>query len=156
MNKKRFLFRVALGIILVALFVLAIVVTFQYLASGRTETQPPSGGMSTTTAKVPVANNKQAFVRIDRADATVSPGGKWTVDISSNTWSSCLADLYAPDEKVSVFKDPKDAQAAMTGNGTFTWTWNVPTDAAKGTWTVRILCGTYEHLASRDATVEVK
>jgi len=156
MNVKRFFFKVALVLLLVALFVLAIMVTWQYLASGKPEMPPPGGGTPAATSTVPVVAGEKAFVTIDRADASVPQGGAWTVDISSNTWSSCLADLYAPDEKVSVFKDPKDAEAAMTGDGKFTWTWHVPADAAKGSWTVRILCGTYEHLASRDATVEVK
>ena len=156
MNKKRLLFWIVLGIMLAVLLTLAIVVIVRYFESGRTEMQPAEEAITETTTTAPAATNSKAFVTIDRADAAASPGGAWTVDISSNSWSSCLADLYAPDETVSPFKDPKDAQATATGDGKFTWTWKVPADAAKGTWTVRILCGTYENLASRDATVEVR
>ncbi|MBU1349189.1 hypothetical protein KJ781_03935 [Patescibacteria group bacterium] len=155
MHLKRLSFTIALGLLLAAMLTLAVLVALKFRASSVA--QAPATIETSIETPPPDAEPKaleRAFIRIDNAPTTATHGASWTVAFKSNTWSTCLADLYGPDEEPFII-DPDAAKAVGAGNGSFSWTWSVPIDAPPGTWTVRLMCGSYENLWTSDVNMEV-
>jgi hypothetical protein len=152
MNVKRLVFRIAIGILFSVLVFLTASVWLTYRASGRTEA--PLAQVPAPAIQAPAKD--RAFVTIENAPASTDRGAAWTVTLTSNAWSKCLVDLYMPSEEPLIFPDPALAEAEQTASGSFTWTWNVPSNAKPGTWTARVLCGSTDDLASRDVKIEVR
>jgi hypothetical protein len=108
---------------------------------------------SPTTKKIPAP--ERAFIQLGRASTAAQKGGTWSINITTNTWAKCLADVYDPSETV-VPIGVKKAEATFISPGKFEWVWDVPSDAAGGKWTIRMLCGTFDNLATADQTVTVQ
>ncbi|MBU1032829.1 MAG: hypothetical protein ABII13_04055 [Patescibacteria group bacterium] len=107
---------------------------------------------SPTIAEIPPPD--RAFIQLGNMDRSTSAGKDWTINITTNTWAKCLADVYDPDD--GLFAIGKEAaEATFVSPGKFTWKWDVPNDAKEGEWTIRFLCGTYENLATADQAVLV-
>jgi hypothetical protein len=98
----------------------------------------------------------RATIKLGESSKTAKRGGSWSLAIATNAWAKCAADLYKPDGKIEIFDDTKKTEAVMQSPGTFRWTWNIPKTADTGTWTVRILCGTIDNLATADVAVSVE
>lgn len=111
--------------------------------------------ISTPSAERNTDSNR-AFLTLSRVPQSAEKGSSWTVEITSNTWSRCLGDVYDPDGNVRPAASPAEAEALLLSPGKFQWTWNVPRDAASGNWTVAILCGTFENLAVQEVSVRVE
>lgn len=123
----------------------------------RTAATPPP---ATNSAVIPVQtapaqDEGRSFATLSGANSSVSKGNPWSVRVDTNTWATCLVDLYQPDEKIFPL-DKEAAKASFVSPGKFIWTWNVPADAVSGTWVARVICGTYENLATSDQAVEVR
>ncbi|MBI4138835.1 hypothetical protein HY479_01655 [Candidatus Uhrbacteria bacterium] len=108
------------------------------------------------TEPEPPKETNRAFVTVGAYENRARRGGAWTVDITAPTWSKCIADVYDPANAIRMFDDPKRAEAAVLSPGKHRWTWNVPSDAVTGAWTIRLLCGTFDNLATADVAVSVE
>ena len=140
-------------LIILALASLGILGYILYMFQKTAVPVAPVNISSPTTKKIPAP--ERAFIQLGKAAQTASPGKTWSINITTNTWAKCLADVYDPAEQVVVI-GVKKAEAALISPGKFKWTWDVPADAETGKWTIRILCGTFDNLATADQTVVVK
>ncbi|MCI0479322.1 hypothetical protein L0Y59_02150 [Candidatus Uhrbacteria bacterium] len=151
---KPLLFKIALGLLLATMVTLAIIVAMKYRASTVVQAPAVTEEPATESPTAEVKPPERAFIRLGDAPTAATRGAPWTVTFTSNAWSTCLADLYGPDEQPFII-DADAAKAVGAGDGSFSWTWNVPSDTTPGTWTVRLMCGSYENLWTNDVTMEV-
>lgn len=121
----------------------------------------PTIPSSSTAPSTPASTQKtaaptRAFAKLSSTSRTATRGKTWDLTIQSNDWSSCLVDLYQPNEK--IFEQDKNAAKATPTDkrGVFVWTWHVPEDIPPGKWIARALCGTFENLAINDQILEVQ
>lgn len=142
--------------IFIAVLIFASAVMLGYILYTFQQTDEPVApvNISSPTAKKTPAPER-ALIQLEKTAKTVQRGGKWSINITTNTWAKCLADVYdLKDQVLSI--DVEKAHAAFISPGKFQWTWDVPPDAAVGKWTIRILCGTFDNLATADQAVAVE
>jgi len=145
------MFSIATTLLTTTVLVMAIYIGFRFVQTNKTPEPTPISPVVTTPAPDP----GRAFVRlVDAADAT-NVGAAYSVTFETNTWAVCAVDIYQPDETLlPIAKEA--AKPHATTPGRMQWTWNVPTEAARGTWLLRFLCGSSQDLATIDRSVEVR
>lgn len=123
--------------------------------AGREPIQTGQPSIVDVPAETDAEDTETAFIRLGAAPNAARPGTSWSVGITTNAWANCLGDVYDPAGDVILFSNPEDAQATPIAPGSFQWTWPVPRDAAKGLWNIRLLCGTYDNLATAEVNVRI-
>lgn len=146
-------FQIVIGILLAACLAI-----FAYLGITFRETTPKTAPVSSKKASTSTSETEQprASITLGSYTPTIRRGFVWTADITTPMWATCTADVYDPEKNISSPTDPSTAAAKIMAAGKHRWTWNVPKDAQKGSWTVRFICGTYENLATADVAVKVE
>lgn len=130
-----------LGLILISLTMISFI-AFKFWQT--------SGNDPIVSTKVAILSNVKeydapAFVKINAAEST-NHGSIWEVNIETNDWSTCRVELYDADEQLS-----STAETSSTN-----WTWNVPSDAKRGSWVARFFCGAFDNMAIVDHKLEVR
>lgn len=147
--------KILIGVLVTASVAMA---AYVYRAYRVSSSPVPSTGQTpaiTATPTAPTQDPGRAFAKLSNAGASAQKGGTWSVNIETNTWATCMVDLYRPDE--TILELGKDAaKASFVSPGKFIWTWSVPSNAASGSWVARVICGTYENLATADQAVQVR
>lgn len=145
------MFSIAATLLTTAILVMVIYIGFRFVQTNKTPAPAPISPVVTAPAPDP----GRAFVQhIDAADAT-DIGASYSVTFETNTWAVCAVDVYRPDETLlTITKEA--AKPRTVAPGRMQWTWNVPTDAERGTWLLRFLCGSSQDLATIDRSVEVR
>lgn len=131
--------------------VMTIYIVFRFVQTGKA----PTATVPTVTPTAPAPDPGRAFIRFVNPPTEVTKGSQQTIVFDTNEWSICAVDVYQPDE--SIFSLTKEqAKPTALAPGRMNWTWNVPANAAQGTWLLRFLCGTAENLATVDQNIEVR
>jgi hypothetical protein len=141
---------IALGLALVSAIMGAYIVV-QFVKTSKT--QPTV--IKPTVQPTPPPDPGRAFADVTANASSVNRGDTWHLTITTNTWSKCVVDMYRPDSTPIIWKDPKQGDAAFASPGKFAWDWKFAPDAPVGTWSARVLCGTFDNLFVREVTVEL-
>ncbi|MCR4278637.1 MAG: hypothetical protein NUV81_01895, partial [bacterium] len=142
--------------IFVLIFALLFIGAYLFFVSGKENEKfsaTPKPPISKET--IPV-DQSSAFIRVGTIAYSAKAGSVWNVQLATNTWADCLGDVYDPDGEVVLFETTDSAKAKLISPGSFKWSWNVPRDAQKGQWTIRLLCGNFENLATSEISVQVE
>ena len=142
--------------IIITGFIISIALMAWYIFSAYQKTSTSIVIPSITTSTAPTQKTDRAFINVGTHANTAKQGTKWTVSMAAPSWGKCLADVYNPSGEVQIFENTKDAEATAKTAGQFNWTWSVPTNAVKGQWTIKLLCGTFDNLAVTDVPVIVE
>lgn len=142
--------------IIVAGFIVSIALMAWYIFSAYQKTSTSIAIPSITTSTAPTQTTDRAFINVGARASTAKPGTTWTVSMTAPTWAKCMADVYDPGGRVQIFQNTNDAEATVKTAGQFTWSWSIPTNAVKGQWTIKLLCGTFDNLAVTDVPVTVE
>lgn len=128
-----------------------------HLVSVYRQTSAPLQATSTAMVQTapPPQDPGRAFATVSQTGKVASLGGTWSMMIDTNAWATCMVDLYRPDQQLHPL-GKEASKATFLSPGKFIWTWTVPTGVPSGTWVARLICGTFENLATADQTIEVK
>lgn len=145
-------YKLLLIILLALSLLMGLYIVLVYKKTSRIYT---SASRTAETKNKPEGSAENAFIQLGKTEAAVNRGGKWRVEITTNTWAKCMVDLYRPQGDVYPL-ETQAAQAKFVSPGAYTWYWQIPTEADSGKWVARIICGTFENLATADQAIEVE
>ncbi len=150
-------FKLSAPKLIVAGFIIIIASMSLYIFSIYQKTSAPAENITIQKEQKPqTQESARAFVTIGKYATSTHRGDSWSIDMKGPVWAKCMADVYGPDSIVRQFSDPQEAEATITSPGSFNWNWKVPRDAVSGDWTIRLLCGTFDNLATADVAVRVE
>lgn len=143
--------------LVVAGFLIIIAAMSIYIYTIYSKTSAPATNITIEPEQKPQPQESaRAFVKIGKYTTSTRRGNSWSIDMNGPVWAKCMADVYGPDSIVRQFSDPQEAEATIVTPGSFKWNWKVPREAVSGDWTIRLLCGTFDNLATADVAVKVE
>jgi len=142
--------------IIILIVLLGVVGTYLFFASQEESDVVVPPIAQSTPKENPTPDQSSAFIHVGTIPYSVQAGKAWIAELTTNTWAECLGDVYDPNGDVVLFDSTESAKAKLISPGSFRWIWDVPRDAQKGQWTIHLLCGNFENLATSEVSLLVE